>query len=389
MTAPQLIDLNPYIAGVRSFELLPWTGEVVELVGLLVASRGPAVAVGDFCEVVTSTGRRIRTQVIGFRDDHVLSMPLEEIDGIQLHDRIIARREDAQVAVGPDLVGRVLDGFGKPLDRGSPIRPAASYRLYQPPGSPLDREHIVNPIATGIRAIDTLIPVGTGQRMGIFGGSGVGKEHLAGRHGAPQLRGRHRDRTHRGAQSRSARLPRSRSRSRGPRALGGGLLHVRPARSAARPGMLRGPRRCRVLPRPGGQRPVDHGFGYAPRHGAARNRAGGGRAAQPEGIHALGFQPAAQNPRARRQFSERLHHRLLHGPGRGRRFQRAGVRCGARHSGWPHHPVAPPGGRRALSRHRRDALGEPPGAAAFLAGAHGRGPQTARGDGDLRRNRRT
>ena len=180
MTMPQSFDLNPYIAGVRGFELLPWTGEVVELVGLLVASRGPAVAVGDFCEVVTSAGRRIRTQVIGFRDGHVLSMPLEEIDGIQLHDRIIARREEAQVAVGPDLVGRVLDGFGKPLDRGNPIRPAGFYRLYQAPGSPLDREHIVNPISTGIRAIDALIPIGAGQRMGIFGGSGVGKSTLLG-----------------------------------------------------------------------------------------------------------------------------------------------------------------------------------------------------------------
>jgi FliI/YscN family ATPase len=180
MTAPQSIDLNSYIAGVRNFELLPWTGEVVELVGLLIASRGPAVAVGDFCEVMTSIGRRVRTQVIGFRDGQVLSMPLEEIDGIQLHDRIVARREDAQVAVGPDLVGRVLDGFGKPLDRGAPIRPAAAYRLYQAPGSPLDREHIVNRISTGIRAIDTLTPVGTGQRMGIFGGSGVGKSTLLG-----------------------------------------------------------------------------------------------------------------------------------------------------------------------------------------------------------------
>jgi FliI/YscN family ATPase len=180
MTATAGIDLNPYIAGVRGLELLPWTGEVVELVGLLVASRGPAVAMGDFCEVLTSSGRRIRTQVIGFRDDNVLSMPLEEIDGIQLHDRIVARSEDARVAVGPDLAGRVLDGFGKPIDRGAPIRAAASYRLYQAPGSPLDREHIVNPIATGIRAIDTLIPVGTGQRMGIFGGSGVGKSTLLG-----------------------------------------------------------------------------------------------------------------------------------------------------------------------------------------------------------------
>src|ERR1700678_1921881 len=180
MTLPQLVDLNPYIAGVRSFDLLPWTGEVVELVGMLITSRGPVVAVGDFCEVLTANGRRIRTQVVGFRDGKVLSMPLEEIDGIQLGDRIVARREDARVAEGPDLGGRVLDVFGKPIDRGPPIRPDALYRLYQAPGSPLDREHIVNPIATGIRAIDTLIPVGTGQRMGIFGGSGVGKSTLLG-----------------------------------------------------------------------------------------------------------------------------------------------------------------------------------------------------------------
>jgi flagellum-specific ATP synthase len=174
------IDLTPYIQSVGKANLLPWTGEVVELVGMLVASRGPAVAVGDFCEVMASSGRRVRTQVIGFRDGQVLSMPLEEIDGIQLHDRIVARPDEAEVAVGPDLVGRVLDGFGRPIDRGPAIRAEAMYRLYQAPGSPLDREHIEKPITTGIRVIDTLTPCGTGQRMGIFGGSGVGKSTLLG-----------------------------------------------------------------------------------------------------------------------------------------------------------------------------------------------------------------
>jgi flagellum-specific ATP synthase len=130
--------------------------------------------------VIASGGRSVRTQVIGFRDGHVLSMPLEQIDGIQLHDTIVARKNDAQVAVGPDLVGRVIDGFGKPIDRKPPIHPAAWYRLYPSPGSPLDREHIVNPIVTGIRAIDTMTPCGKGQRMGIFGGSGVGKSTLLG-----------------------------------------------------------------------------------------------------------------------------------------------------------------------------------------------------------------
>ena len=178
--SPQTLDLRPYIAHVRNTELLPWTGEVAEVVGILIASKGPAVAVGDFCEVTTSSGRRIRTQVIGFRNGHVLSMPLEEIDGVQLHDRIVARQDEARLAVGPGLIGRVLDGFGRPLDRGPKIQPRAQYRLYQPPGSPLDREHITEPIVTGIRAIDALTLCGKGQRMGIFGGSGVGKSTLLG-----------------------------------------------------------------------------------------------------------------------------------------------------------------------------------------------------------------
>lgn len=180
MTSAASFDLNPYIHQVTHSSLLPWTGEIVELVGMLVASRGPAVAVGDFCEVLSSSGRRIRTQVIGFRNGMVLSMPLEEIDGIQLHDPIIARERDSQIAVGPDLIGRVVDGFGQPIDKKPRIRAAAHYALYQSPGSPMDREHIVEPVSTGIRAIDMMMPVGKGQRMGIFGGSGVGKSTLLG-----------------------------------------------------------------------------------------------------------------------------------------------------------------------------------------------------------------
>jgi FliI/YscN family ATPase len=129
-------------------------------------------------------------QVVGFRDGHVLSMPLEEIDGIQLGDQVIARADDAQVPVGPDLIGRVLDGFGRTIDRKPPIRRAASYRLHRSPGSPLDREHITERMVTGVRAIDSLIPCGKGQRIGIFGGSGVGKSTLLGsmaRHNSADL----------------------------------------------------------------------------------------------------------------------------------------------------------------------------------------------------------
>ena len=112
---------------------------MTEVVGLLVESRGPAVAIGDFCEIRAANGRRIRTQVIGFRDGRVLSMPLEEIDGLQLGDPVAARSDDARVEVGPGLLGRVIDGFGKPMDGGPPIEAQDAYSLHGNAGQPAGR----------------------------------------------------------------------------------------------------------------------------------------------------------------------------------------------------------------------------------------------------------
>ncbi len=165
---------------VGKIELMPWIGEVTEMVGLLIASRGPVVSIGDFCEVMTTAGRTIRSQVIGFRNDRVLSLPLEETDGLQLGYRVIARKDDALLRVGPGLLGRVLDGFGRPMDDGPPLQTSAAYPLYAQAPCPLDREHILEPLVTGVRAIDGLLPCGKGQRVGIFGGSGVGKSTLLG-----------------------------------------------------------------------------------------------------------------------------------------------------------------------------------------------------------------
>jgi FliI/YscN family ATPase len=174
------ISLAPYLAELDRIPPFRWIGQVTEVVGLLIESRGPNVAIGDFCEVQSSAARRIRTQVIGFRDGRVLSMPLEEIDGLQLGDQVVARSEDARVEVGPGLLGRVLDGFGKPIDGGPPLDVRGTYSLHGEPTNPLDREHITQPLVTGIRAIDGLLPCGKGQRLGIFGGSGVGKSTLLG-----------------------------------------------------------------------------------------------------------------------------------------------------------------------------------------------------------------
>jgi flagellum-specific ATP synthase len=174
------LDFRPHLEALERLETYRWTGTVTELVGLLIESEGPAAAVGDFCEIHCAGGRRIRTQVVGFRDGRVLSLPLEETGGIQLGDRVVARKEEARVGVGRDLLGRVLDGFGQPMDSGAPPEAEEWYELYRPPPGPLEREPIREPLVTGIRAIDSLLPCGKGQRIGIFGGSGVGKSVLLG-----------------------------------------------------------------------------------------------------------------------------------------------------------------------------------------------------------------
>ena len=172
-------DLSGYIDSLKKCDLLRWRGVITDVTGFLIESKGPASPIGGFCEIQTTSGRKIRTQVAGFRNGKVLSIPLEEIDGLEAGDPIFARSDDAQVSVSPALLGRVLDGFGKPMD-GPPIEPLAKYDLFATPPGPLEREHIRVPLVTGIRAIDGLLPCGLGQRIGLFGGSGVGKSTLLG-----------------------------------------------------------------------------------------------------------------------------------------------------------------------------------------------------------------
>jgi flagellum-specific ATP synthase len=174
------LDLKRHQQALTRLDPFRWTGTVRELVGLLIESEGPAAAVGDFCEIRCADGRRIRSQVVGFRQGRVLSLPLEETGGLQLGDPIVARRDEARVAVGQALLGRVLDGFGAPMDEKGPIEAEDYYELYRPPPGPLEREPIRQPLVTGIRVIDSLLPCGKGQRIGIFGGSGVGKSVLLG-----------------------------------------------------------------------------------------------------------------------------------------------------------------------------------------------------------------
>ncbi len=174
------MSLGPFLRKLDQIDALRWSGHVTDLVGLLVESDGPAAAPGDFCEILASGGRTVRAQVVGFRGGRLLSMLLEDTAGIRPGDAIVARSGEATVPAGPELLGRVLDGFGRPIDGQGPLLAAFPQPVDAPPPGPLDREPISEPLITGIRAIDSLLTCGKGQRIGIFGGSGVGKSTLLG-----------------------------------------------------------------------------------------------------------------------------------------------------------------------------------------------------------------
>src|SRR5580700_9702769 len=188
-----------------------WTGEVTEVVGLLIEIARPSAAVGDFCEVTTSGGRPIRTQLIGFRNGRVLAYRSRKSKACNW--ATCGRSADARVNVGPGLLGRVVDGFGKPMD-GGPIEAHDAYSLYGTPTNSLEREHITQPLVTGIRAIDGLLPCGKGRKRPAhrnFRRQRCLQEYTAGLHVAAQLGRRDRDRHDWETQSRSARVSRERT----------------------------------------------------------------------------------------------------------------------------------------------------------------------------------
>jgi len=156
-------------------------GRVVQLIGLVIESEGPLAAVGELCRI--ESGRHdgsTLAEVVGFRNHHVLLMPLGEIFGIHPGSEVIALGTSLRVPVGDALKGRVIDGLGQPLDDLGPIETTDSGALNMAPPHPLKRQRINQSFRTGIKAIDTFVPCGRGQRLGIFAGSGVGKSTLLG-----------------------------------------------------------------------------------------------------------------------------------------------------------------------------------------------------------------
>ena len=156
-------------------------GKVNRVVGFVVESIGPECRLGTVCDIYTKDGsKRYPAEVIGFRDNRVLMMPLEEIRGIGPGSRVVGRQPQAYLPVGRSLLGRIIDGLGDPIDGRGALVGETTYPIYASPPNPLQRQRIRTPLDLGIRALNGLLTVGCGQRVGIFAGSGVGKSVLLG-----------------------------------------------------------------------------------------------------------------------------------------------------------------------------------------------------------------
>ncbi len=157
------------------------SGRVVQIIGLVVESLGPAVSIGDLCQIENpETGETIKAEVVGFRDNRILMMPLGSVSGITPGSIVISTGEQIRVPVGDEMIGRVIGGLGEPIDSLGPLLCTQSRIIESTPIPALRRTRITKPIRTGIKAIDIMAACGRGQRMGIFAGSGVGKSVLLG-----------------------------------------------------------------------------------------------------------------------------------------------------------------------------------------------------------------
>lgn len=156
-------------------------GRIDKIVGMTVEATGISCSIGDVCDIELDDGRqRVLSEVIGFRENKVLLMPYQDIEGIGYGSMVRNTGQKLSVRVGPQLVGRVIDALGNPIDGGPAIPAETEYPINGTASNPMDRPAIDTPIEFGVKAIDGLLTIGKGQRMGIFAGSGVGKSTLMG-----------------------------------------------------------------------------------------------------------------------------------------------------------------------------------------------------------------
>lgn len=176
-TPPNLMRYRRAITGLNPMQ---FSGEVVQVVGLTISAVGLNCQIGELCRIQTSNNTYILAEVIGFRDDRILLMPLGSMDGIKPHSIVEPYSQALNAPVGMSLMGRVINGLGEPIDDKGPLEDVSWSSTNRSAPHPLQRSLIFDPLVTGVRVIDGLLTCGKGQRMGIFAGSGVGKSTLLG-----------------------------------------------------------------------------------------------------------------------------------------------------------------------------------------------------------------
>jgi len=184
MTTSQItncsIDFEKLHSALRDVNLLDCQGSVVRVSGLMVESNGPVVGIGELCGIHIRDGRRVLAEVVAFHNDHLILLPLEHIEGISPGDTVTARTTPRYISLSENILGRVVNGLGEPIDGKGPLAGTDKKQLDADSPPPLSRGKITRPLALGIRSIDGVLTCGRGQRVGIFSGSGVGKSVLLG-----------------------------------------------------------------------------------------------------------------------------------------------------------------------------------------------------------------
>ncbi|MDR3592754.1 MAG: flagellar protein export ATPase FliI [Negativicutes bacterium] len=172
---------DKYLHSLSAADPIQQVGKVTQIIGLLIESRGPKVNIGDLCYIKQPDGESVLpAEVVGFRQNQSLLMPLGEMHGIGPGCAVVSARRTLKIKVGPQILGRIFDGLGNPIDGKGPITAECEYPLHAAPPSPLTRQRIFDKISVGVRAIDGTLTLGRGQRVGIMAGSGVGKSTLLG-----------------------------------------------------------------------------------------------------------------------------------------------------------------------------------------------------------------
>ena len=175
------MEMGQIEQAIQNAELYTYLGKIDKIVGTTVESMGPACRLGDVCTIdVVEGGSPVMAEVVGFRENRVLLMPYEEMEGIGYGSAVRNTGERLRIAVSDQLIGRTVDAMGMPIDGLGPVGDVSYYTITGKPSNPMTRPRIDTVIQMGVKAIDGLLTVGKGQRMGIFAGSGVGKSTLMG-----------------------------------------------------------------------------------------------------------------------------------------------------------------------------------------------------------------